>query len=119
MELVSILERFGRMCALAETEAEKQKDLCAAALRQVEGEKNDLPGGEEALADYAAAVAAKRFVLRCLSTGGVVAIGDPRAERGGALDAAEATEREYRRAAARWLRSRDFCFRQAGKEETE
>lgn len=117
LDLEDLVTRFAKMCALPREEAAEQEDLCAAALRQVEGEQNDLPGGEEALADYAAALAAKRFVLRCLAAGGVVAIGDPRPGRGGALEAAEAMEQECRRTAARWLRPRGFCFRQTGGEE--
>ena len=107
LDLEDLVTRFAKMCALPREEAAEQEDLCAA-------------GGEEALADYAAALAAKRFVLRCLAAGGVVAIGDPRPGRGGALAAAEAMEQECRRTAARWLRPRGFCFRQTGgKEEAE
>jgi len=111
MELDEIVRRFGVMCALAPEEAEEQRDLCAAAMARVETEKNARPGGEEALADYAAAIACRRFVLRCLMTGGTVAVGDPRSGPAGAREAAEALAAEYRRAASRWLKPRDFCFR--------
>lgn len=110
------------MCALPPEEAERQSSLCAAAIAQVESQRNPAlaDGGQEALEDYAAAMAARRFVLRCLSTGGVVAIGDPRPGGAGALAAAEALERDYRRTASRWLRPRDFCFCQVPQpEETE
>lgn len=111
MELDDVLLRFGAMCALPPEEAEKETELCKAAIAQVEDEKNLLPGGEEALADYAAAIACRRFVLRCLMCGGTVAIGDPRSGPAGAREAAEALAAEYRRAASRWLGSRDFYFR--------
>lgn len=111
MELDKIVERFGELCALPAQEAEGQRELCAAAMAQVEEERSGLPGGEKALEDYAAAIACRRFVLRCLMTGGTVAVGDPRSGPAGAREAACALAVEYRRAAARWLRTGDFCFR--------
>lgn len=107
------------MCALPPKEAQRYENLCVTAVAQVEGERNGAPGGLEALADYAAALAARRFVLRCISTGSVVSIGEPGVSRGGALAAAEALERDYRRIASRWLRSRDFCFWQVPRPVEE
>ena len=64
MDLDEIVRRFGELCALPADEAEKQRELCAAAMAQVEEERNGLPGGEVELERYAAAVACRRFVLR-------------------------------------------------------
>ena len=46
MDLDEIVRRFGELCALPADEAEKQRELCAAAMAQVEEERNGLPGGE-------------------------------------------------------------------------
>lgn len=112
MELDEVVRRFGALCALTQPEAEAERELCAAALARVEEERNGLPGGEAPLADYAAALAGHRFVLRCLARGITVAIGDPRSGPAGARSAAEALEEDCRLAAARWLRPAGFCFRQ-------
>ena len=69
-----------------------------------------VPGGEVELERYAAAVACRRFVLRCLMSGGTIAIGEPRSGPAGAREAACQLAAEYRRAAARWLRQRDLCL---------
>lgn len=103
LELEEVLKRFGTMCALTPEEAKKEEALCRGAIAQVERERGCRPGGEDALADYAAAIACRRFVLRCLMCGGTVAIGDPRSGPAGAREAAEALTAEYRRAASRWL----------------
>lgn len=95
MELDDIVRRLEALCGLTAAEAEGERDQCAAALARVEGERNSAPGGEEALAGYAAALAAHRFVLR-------------------GRDAARALEEDYRRVAAPWLRPAGFCFRRAG-----
>ncbi len=114
MELDDIVRRLEALCGLTAAEAEGERDQCAAALARVEGERNSAPGGEEALAGYAAALAAHRFVLRCLARGATVAIGDPKSGPAGARDAARALEEDYRRVAAPWLRPAGFCFRRAG-----
>ena len=101
MDLDEIVRRFGELCALPADEAEKQRELCAAAMAQVEEERNGLPGGEVELERYAAAVACRRFVLRCLMSGGTIAIGEPRSGPAGAKEAACQLAAEYRRAAAR------------------
>ncbi len=110
MDLDEIVRRFGELCALPADEAEKQRELCAAAMAQVEEERNGLPGGEVELERYAAAVACRRFVLRCLMSGGTIAIGEPHSGPAGAREAACQLAAEYRRAAARWLRQRDLCL---------
>ena len=97
MELDDIVRRLAALCGLTAAEAEGERDQCAAALARVEGERNSAPGGEEALAGYAAALAAHRFVLRCLARGATVAIGDPKSGPAGARDAA----REIGRASCR------------------
>lgn len=109
--LDEVVRRFGTLLALTDDEAERERDLCAAALLRVEEERNRLPGGEGPLMDYAAALAGHRFVLRCLARGITVAIGDPRSGPAGARCAAKELEEDYRTAASRWLRPRGFCFR--------
>lgn len=106
-----IVRRFGALLALSGDEAEQQRELCAAAMRRMEQERNLLPGGEGPLMDYAAALAGHRFVLRCLAGGITVAIGDPRSGPAGARSAAKELEEDFRSAASRWLRPKDFCFR--------
>ena len=113
MELDEIVRRFGALCGLTPEEAKAEEAQCAAALARAEGERNGAPGGEDALADYAAALAAHRFELRCLARGATVAIGDPASGPAGARDAARALEEDYRRTAAPWLRPAGFCFRPA------
>lgn len=118
MDLDKIVGRFGELCALPAQEAEEQRELCAAAMAQVEAERNGRPGGEEALEGYAAAIACRRFVLRCLMTGGTVAVGDPHSGPAGAREAACALAAEYRRTAARWLCAGELCLlgiRERGK----
>ena len=44
LDLEDLVTRFAKMCALPREEAAEQEDLCAAALRQVEGEQTDLNG---------------------------------------------------------------------------
>lgn len=105
------VRRFGLLYGLTACEAEQERELCAAALGRVEEERNHLPGGESPLMDYAAALAGRRYVLRCLARGATVAIGDPRSGPAGARSAAEDLEEDYRAAASRWLRPKDLCFR--------
>lgn len=105
------VRRFGALLALTEEEAEEARALCAAALGRMEEERNHLPGGESPLMDYAAALAGRRYVLRCLARGITVAIGDPRSGPAGARSAAKELEEDYRAAASRWLRPKDLCFR--------
>jgi len=114
MELDEIVRRFGALCALTDEEAEAERELCMAAMARVEEERNSLPGGGSPLMDYAAALAGRRFVLRCLARGITVAIGDPRSGPAGARSAAETLEQDYRTAASRWLRPAGFCFRRTG-----
>lgn len=111
MELDEVIRRFGALCALAPGEAEEEQELCSAAMARVEEERNGLPGGEDPLTDYAAALAGRRYILRCLARGITVAIGDPRSGPAGARSAAEKLEEDYRTAASRWLRPAGFCFR--------
>ena len=111
MELDQIVRRFGELCGLPAEEAEAQRELCGEAMARVEELQNGQPGGEEALTAYAAAVACRRYVLRCLMAGGVLSIGDPLGGPAGARSAAEALEEEYRRGASRWLVPPEFCFR--------
>lgn len=118
MELENVLERFAKMCALPAVEAERYGSLCSDAIAWVETQRNNTPGGQEALANYAAAVATRQFVLRCLATGGVIAIGEPGVGKESALAAAEALEQDYRRTASRWLRPGAFCFCQVPRQDT-
>ena len=112
ISLDEIVRRFGLLYALTDEEAEQERELCAAALGRVEEERNHLPGGQSPLMDYAAALAGRRYVLRCLARGVTVAIGDPRSGPAGARSAAQALEEDYRASASRWLRPNGLCFRQ-------
>lgn len=110
--LDEIVRRFGAMYGLTQEEAEAERELCAAALDRVKEERSPRRGGEGPLMDYAAALAGRRYILRCLARGITVAIGDPRSGPAGARSAAQALEDDYRAAASRWLVPKDFCFRQ-------
>ena len=119
LDLNAVIQQFAKLCALPPEEAVQQSDLCTAAIAQVESEQNKTPGGLEALSGYAAALAARQFVLRCIATGSVVTIGDPHPGQGNALAAAEALVEDYRRTASRWLRPRNFCFCQVEPNNSE
>lgn len=116
MELSIILNRFADFSALSGEDLTACLPLCRDAAQELSGRVLDTAAGNataaEQLCSAAAALAYYRYALSLESGGSAPRVGYAALSGKGTLEAARRLREEYLAAAAPYLRSPDFIFRQ-------